>query len=182
MFTYSGQALEIDENFVYFGTMFSYNSRFLKNNQKMVEQARKAMFSVLRKSRKLQLPIDLQLQLFDSIIVPILLYGSEVTGFENSDIIERLCTQFYKIILNVKKSTPNCILYGELGRYPISIQIKSRMKGLWQKIVIGKLDKIAYRLYKILLAMHEGNHFHSKWLLSVTKCLILSGNQRAWDL
>ena len=85
----------------------------------MVEQARKAMFSVLMKSRKLQLSIDLQLQLFDSMIVPILLYGSEVTGFENSDILERLCTQFYKNILNVKESTPNCILYGELGRYPI---------------------------------------------------------------
>ena len=90
VFTYNGQALEIDENLVYLGTMFSYNGRFLKNYQRMVEQARKAMFSVLRKSRKLQL--------FDSMIVPILLYDSEVTGFENSDILERLCTQFYKII------------------------------------------------------------------------------------
>ena len=133
--------------------MFSYNDRFLKNNQRMVEQARKAMFSVLGKSRKLQLPIDLQLQLFYSMIVPILLYGSEVTGFENSDILERLFTQFYKIILNVKKSTPNCILYGELGRYHISIQIKSRMIGFWQRIVNGKQDKIAQILYKILLAM-----------------------------
>ena len=74
VFTYNGQALEIDENFVYLGSMFSFNGRFLKNNQRMVEQARKAMFSVLRKSRKLQLPIDLQLQLFDSMIVPILLF------------------------------------------------------------------------------------------------------------
>ena len=50
MFTYNGKAIEIDENFVYLGIMFSYNSRSLKNNQRMVEQARKAMFSVLRKS------------------------------------------------------------------------------------------------------------------------------------
>ena len=124
----------------------------------------KTMFSVLRTSQKLQLPIDLQLQLCDSMIVPILLYGSEVTGFENSDILEMLCTQFYKIILNVKQSTPNCILYGELGRYPISIQIKSRMIGFWQRIVNGKQDKIAHRLYIILLAMHEGDNFYSKWL------------------
>ena len=33
-----------------------------------------------KESRKLHLPIDLQLQLFDSMIFPILLYGSEVTG------------------------------------------------------------------------------------------------------
>ena len=53
MFTYNSQALEIDENFVYLGALFSYNGRFLKNNQRMVEQARKAMFSVLKKSGKL---------------------------------------------------------------------------------------------------------------------------------
>ena len=60
----------------------------------MLEQTRKAMFSVLKKSRKLQLPIDLQLQLFDSMFVPILLYCFEVTDFESSDILESLCTQF----------------------------------------------------------------------------------------
>ena len=73
------------------------------------------MFSTLRKSRKLKLPIYLQLQLF-GMVVPILHYGSEVTGFENSEVLERLCTQFYKIILNVKKTTPNVMLYGELER------------------------------------------------------------------
>ena len=95
---YNNQVLDIEENFVYLGIMFSYNGRFLKNNQRLVEQARKAVFSILKKSRKLHLPIDLQLQLFDSMVAPILLYGSEITGFEKSDGLERLCTQFYKII------------------------------------------------------------------------------------
>ena len=93
------------------------------------------------------------------MVVPILLYGSEVTGFENSDILERLCTQFYKIILKVKKTTPNVMLYGELGRYPINILCKSRMVGFWQRIINGKHDKIAYRLYKILLSMHQRDLF-----------------------
>ena len=61
------------------------------------------MFSVLRESRKLQLPVDLKIQFFDSMVVPILLYGSEVTGFENSDILERLCTQFYKSFSKLKR-------------------------------------------------------------------------------
>ena len=39
------------------------------------------MFSVLRKSRKLQLPVDIQLQMFDITVLPILLYGIEVTVF-----------------------------------------------------------------------------------------------------
>ena len=46
-----------------------WNSFLLQwsKNQRMVEHARKAMISFLRKSRKLQLPLDLQLQLFDSM-------------------------------------------------------------------------------------------------------------------
>ena len=82
------------------------------------------MFSILRKSCKLYLPIDLQLQLFDSTVAPILLYGSEITGFEKSDGLERLCTHLYKIILNLKKTTPNIILYGEFERYPFDILSK----------------------------------------------------------
>ena len=181
VFTYNGQQLDIEDGFVYLGALFSYNGRFVKNNQRLADQARKAMFSVLRKSRKLHLPVDLQLQLFDSMVMPILLYGSEVTGFENTDILERLCTQFYKIILNVKKSTPNIMLYGELGRYPIIILCKSRMAGFWQRIVNGKHDKIAYRLYKILLSLHQRDFFHSKWLLSIKDSLVSSGYADLWN-
>ena len=70
---------------------------------KLYDRARKAMFAVLSKSRKLHLPVDIQLQLFGSMVIPIFLYGSEVTGFEKHDILERLCIQYYKIVLKVKK-------------------------------------------------------------------------------
>jgi len=44
------------------------------------------MFSVVKKSRKLNLPESIQLHLFNSIVVPILLYGCEVWGIENLQI------------------------------------------------------------------------------------------------
>ena len=53
VFTYNGQALEIDENFVYLGTLFFYNGRFLKNNQRMVEQACKANVFCLKEIWKI---------------------------------------------------------------------------------------------------------------------------------
>ena len=83
--------------------MFSYNGCFIKNNQRLYDEARKAMFAVLSKSRKLHPPVNIQLQLFDSMVIPILLYGSEVTGFEKHDSLERLSIQYYKIVLKVKK-------------------------------------------------------------------------------
>ena len=75
------------------------------------------------------------LELFDKSVVPILLYGCEVWGFENIDIIERIHLKFCKIILNVKKSTANYMVYGELGRYPLRVLIYSRLIKFWAKII-----------------------------------------------
>ena len=118
--------------------------------------------------------------MFDTLVLPILMYGSEVTGFENHNMLERLCLQFYKIILNVKKTTPNLILNGELGRHPVSIDIKARMIGFWQRIVNGKPDKISSKLYRILLSMHNRDIFHSKWLMYIKNILSDSGLVFNW--
>ena len=71
------------------------------------------MFSIIRKARKLFLPIDMQLNLFDTMVTPIILYGSEIWGIENIDIIDRFQLKYCKLILNLKSSTPNCMVYGE---------------------------------------------------------------------
>ena len=51
----------------------------------------------------------MQFQMSDCMVVPILLYGSEIYGYEKSDIIELLFLQFYKIMMSFKKSTPKAI-------------------------------------------------------------------------
>jgi hypothetical protein len=61
------------------------------------------------------------------MIVPILCYDSEVWGIENLKCIDQFHLKFYKIILNLKQSTPNCMIYGKLGATPISLQIKRRI-------------------------------------------------------
>ena len=73
------------------------------------------------------------------------------------------------------------MLYGELGRYPISISTKARMIGFYQRIINGKTDKISYKLYKILLAMHQHDLFHSKWRLSIRNILYESDKEQVWS-
>ena len=58
------------------------------------------------------------LDLFDKIIIPMLTYGSEIWGYETIDILEKKHVKVCKLLLNLKTSTPNFMLYGELGRYP----------------------------------------------------------------
>ena len=67
---------------------FYYNGSFVHTKKKLVEQAQKALYAVYHKIRNMQLPIDLQLNIFDSLVAPILLYGSEVWVVGKNDNIE----------------------------------------------------------------------------------------------
>ena len=85
-----------------------------------------------------ELPIDLILKLFDHTVLPILTYGSEIFGFENIDILERVHNNFLRKITKARKSTPISFLYGELGRHPIAINIKTRMISFWCRTLQGE--------------------------------------------
>ena len=60
-------------------------------------------------------------------VKPILLYACEICGYGNVDRLEQIQLKFLKSILNLKTSTPNCILYGETGVLPLKIDIQCRI-------------------------------------------------------
>jgi hypothetical protein len=51
--------------------------------------------------------IDLQLILFDTLILPILTYGCEIWGYENTKQLEKPHLQICRNILGVRTTTPN---------------------------------------------------------------------------
>ena len=56
------------------------------------------------------------------------------------------------------------MIYGELGRYPLEIDIKSRIISFWARIISGKelkLSKIIYNL-SYHMSITIGEHF--TWL------------------
>jgi hypothetical protein len=63
--------------------------------------------------------------------------------------VVRTIPRYVNSILGLEKSTPNCVLYGELGRFSIDIEIKSRMVAFWKIIICNKQDKFAVTLYKL---------------------------------
>ena len=60
--------IEVVFEYNYLGIFFNYNGNFSKAIKSLYDKGSKAMFSLLRKARSLQLPIDLQLHLFDNFI------------------------------------------------------------------------------------------------------------------
>jgi hypothetical protein len=69
------------------------------------------MYEVVNKGRTHNLSMSYQFDLFDKLVKPILLYGCEIWGFGNNDILEKVHLKFCKIILHLKITTPNCMIY-----------------------------------------------------------------------
>jgi hypothetical protein len=149
--TEDNHVLEIVDTFKYLGVVFSKNRQFAVAKKPIVEQARRAMFCLYKKIRNLDLPIDCQLKLFDHTIVPILTYWCEVWGYGDLSLIEKVHTYFLKYVLHVKKSTPHVMVYGELGRFTLSITIKKRIAGYWYDLVNSNSIQKFISLYMKIL-------------------------------
>ena len=84
---------------------------------------------------KLNLPLDIASELFDSLVSPILLYGCEIWGCGNCKAIESLHVKFCKIILKINKNSPNCMALGELGRLSTKHTIDKKILGFWCRLI-----------------------------------------------
>ena len=54
---------------------------FYKAIDRQISKAKKALYALTTKSRRLLLPIDILFELFEKMVVPILFYGSGVYGY-----------------------------------------------------------------------------------------------------
>ena len=78
----------------------------------------------------------------------------------------------------LRKSTPRYMLYAELGRYELSITIKTRMICFWNRIITGKQSKLSYQIYKYML---ELPNFHSNWIKCIKNILTEIGRIDIWN-
>ena len=180
-FYFNGEQIEVLNEYKYLGVFLSSNGSYTKAKKHIIDQANNAMFSLLRKIRALNLPIDLQVELFNKTIKPILLYGCELWGTGNLESIERVQLKFLKQILNLKKSTPSFMVYGELGVYPLTLEIKTRIVSFWTKLQNEGENDITESMYKILFSLNEKGKLKSNWVDYVKHILCSNGYGNIWE-
>ena len=97
---------------------------FAENYQYLSYKARKAIFSLYRKTKAIRsLPPTAMFYMFDVLIRPILTYGSDVWGFNKTvaNTLDKVFLNYNRFILQVKATTCNAIVYGECGKFPPSV-------------------------------------------------------------
>ena len=179
-FIFNGKDIEVVEEFQYLGVTFNYKGNFASNHINVKGKATRALFALLSKHRSLNLPIDITIDIFDKTVIPIMLYGIETIGVEDCKTLETIHLKFCKYLLNVKTSTPNCMIYGELGRYPVHITITTRIISYWFKLLSSKQTKLNRIIYDVLFYMYVNDIYKSKWLDFVKKTLDNNGFGYIW--
>ena len=165
------------------GTFFNYNNRFTKAQKHQCAAARKATFALLNQVRRLDLPIDIAIELFVKCVHPILLYGCEVWAFESLEICEKLQLKFMKLLIKVKNTTPTCMVLGELGIYPISVEAHSRLLNFWYKMCLESItntSKISVLLFTLSYSLFRQSQLKLSWLTAVHTLLDNLGLSYIW--
>ena len=132
---YNGENLEIVESFSYLGMKFHYTGNLEPGVKALSDQALRATNCLLSLFKRVSLDLKTKISLFDSLVTPILLYGSEVWGVQGFDCIDKVHIKFLKMLLGVRPQTPNYAVYGELGRFPLSVISKERAVKFWLKLL-----------------------------------------------
>ena len=187
-FEYNKERLEIVTEYKYLGVYFAKNNSFFKTKKYIADQATKAVFSLIKKARNMHLTIDLQLELFDKLVKPILLYGCEVWGFGNIEVIERVQLKFLKNILKLKTSTPNYMVYGEVGIMPLKIDIYTRMISYWGKICRADYNAnlVSTCIYNAARSYYNccnitDRSFYFRWIHCIKSILCNCGFSGIWE-
>ena len=128
-FTYNGKSLDITNQYCYLGIVFSSCGSFKTAVLDIVDRSRRALFKL--KQYDVRSNVSLSLKLFDSLVMPVVRYCSEIwsiyaiSGLNESNFmklcdslpVEKIHVQFCKYLLGVGKKSTNAAVKAELGRH-----------------------------------------------------------------
>ena len=177
---FNGKLLEVVNAYKYLGTMFSPKLVWTLCQKTLAAQAKKGLY-LLRKYNYAcnNLPIDVQFELFDSMIAPILLYSAEVWGFCKTEHIERVHTGFCRYVLGVPSHTPTAAVLAETGRYPMYVHYHRRCVKFWLKLLSMPDTRYPKACYNMLLSLDQVGR--NTWAGSVRQLLCTYGFQDVWE-
>ena len=176
---YRGQKVNITNVYKYMGLLFTPTLSWTQAQHKLAAQAQKAIFTILNYQRSFgQFMADDLFCLFDSMVKPILCYGSSIWGHTYSDEIEKVQVNFCKKYLNVKSSTNDCIVLGECGRLPLCCTYYIDCIRYWCKLLTMQNHRYPKNCYKMLKSLDDVGR--RSWASNVKHLLYTYGFGYVW--
>eukprot|EP00745_Piridium_sociabile_P024691 TRINITY_DN39152_c0_g3_i6.p1 TRINITY_DN39152_c0_g3~~TRINITY_DN39152_c0_g3_i6.p1 ORF type:complete len:696 (-),score=54.33 TRINITY_DN39152_c0_g3_i6:199-2037(-) len=176
---YNGKRLEVVNSYCYLGYNFTTMVSVKRGTMHLVTKGKKAAIQLCRVLQKYkEISPKAFFNIFDVKIQPILLYSSEVWGFNRLDHIEKVHLMACKRFLGVPVRTPNKMVYGDLGRYPLYINSYVACLRYWFKLIQMDNDRLPYKAYMMLLELDRVGK--NCWATKVRDILCETGFNIVW--
>lgn len=192
--TIDNNPIEVVDQVTYLGLVIDKDVTFKGCLKAQYQKSLKAIF----KLRRMLSPLpntETCLHLFNHIVKPILLYGSEIWAsslfgvrnnkhinennieafyFAQGPPIENALLKYCKMVLGVHRHTDNLAVYGELGIYPLYIDAIDRLLKYWHNIEFISENALLQDAYTCMQELQvEGKN---TWLKFVTNIGNLYGH------
>ena len=144
----------------------------------------KATFKLQSIFKQCSPQFDTYMHIYDHVVKPILLYGSDIWGIDQimkngtlnfnlilKDNIERNHINFCRHLLGVNKKAPNIGILGETGRYPISVEAICNSIKYFIRILNSEDDSLLNKAYNECLKIND----ESSWLVRIQQILKIIG-------
>ena len=125
------------------GICFHATDSFATAGVQRAQAVERALFAMRSCSAELGLydPV-VQLQLFDALVVPVMMYEAELWGTQHIDSSHpgldecaKLHMQFLRWVLGVRSSISNIVTLAETGRFPLRVNAAKLVEKYWNRLV-----------------------------------------------
>ena len=153
---FDGKNAEIVSFYKYLGMFFTPKLVWTKSLKSQALQALKASASIFKYQKNFGFfnPED-AFKLFDSVVKPILCYGSEIWGYKYYEKIEKIQSRFCKRFCCLSPNTPDILALGECGRLPVAITYMVRCLTYWIKLLTMETHRYPKQCYIMLKRLDE---------------------------
>ena len=178
-FLYSGKTIDIVTHYKYLGIVFNSRLTWGHAIKELAGKANKAVSMIRHAMWKLGVfEHKAFFKIFDSLVVPILCYGSEVWGYEYQRKIEQVHINFCKSVLGVGKYASNSPVLGECGRLPLATRCYRRFIKYWLKILKMDHDSFPRQCYDEMCKTDKLGT--TNWVTKVKRMLFSYGYGCVW--
>ena len=177
---YQGVVMPVVNIYKYLGIYFTTRLSFTASCCDLASKGKRALLSMMHKLRMFNnKSVKVFIKLFDSRIVPIMTYGSELWGlYDAANFCEKTHLFGLKKFLSVNIRTPNDLLYKELNRYPITITCKINCIRYWLKIISMQDYRLPKKAYLMLCRIDDKGK--QTWVSNVRCFLFQLGFGEVW--
>ena len=140
--------IEYVDKYKYLGVFFDEFLLFDTHSEVMTKSGGRALGAVIAKYKKLEnMGFDTYTKLFESGVIPVINYGTEVLGYLKNMKSDSIQTKAIKIFLGVHRFASNDAVQGDMGWLPNHLKRKLNVLRYWNRLIDMDTTRLTRKVF-----------------------------------